>query len=110
MTPENRRYEVRCSDERVCIPAEGNGVFDGFGCWSEASSAARAQSRVKDLAYGVWDTNQERFVSPHTGDDVVIKEDPDVTNPFEPSEEAKEEIHREEQARAAYYYYDRRRA
>ena len=97
----DRRYEVRLADERVCDPADVNGVFDGFDCWSVASSAARARSRVKDLAYRVWDVEQEHFVYPQNGDDVVVKDAPSVENPLAPSGEEKEAIRREEQARAA---------
>lgn len=97
------RYEVRCADERVCDPAESDGVFHGFDDYGEAAKAAKAWSRANDLAYSVWDVKQERFVYSYQGDDVVRKDEPAVENPLEPSDDLKAEIRREEHMRSAAY-------
>lgn len=94
LTPLNLRYEVRLADDRICDPADVDGEFNGFDCYNEAESAARAKCRAEDLAYRVWDTDQDRFVSPVNGDDVVTKDDPVVENPWGLDDEEKAEARR----------------
>lgn len=63
-TTSDGRWEVRCSETDVVPDPTEAKVEDRFDDRSDARRAAMRISRARDLAFGVWDTKTEQFVTP----------------------------------------------